>query len=189
MICSPLPPKPRPRAPDGHGGSEAVPRRTQRPFRLQHRRHPHGRDPQEVRSGEHALCHRLQDVHHAGNHHQRNHGQELVRIVLGFTLPACCSVSLFLKGRKGCNSIAILRTALTCALAIFLSSAFLNASLTPALTCALTQALNSKCLLNCTPGSEESVHGVPSSTLVGSCHTSGQLFQPTRGGMHIWKKQ
>ena len=50
-----------------------------------------------------------------------------------------------------CNSIDILRTALTFALTIALSGAFLNASLTSALTCVLTQALNSKCLLNCTP--------------------------------------
>ena len=48
------------------------------------------------------------------------------------------------------GAVTALTRALTCAIAP--SDAFLNVSLTIALTCPLTQALNSKCLLNCTPG-------------------------------------
>ncbi len=40
-------------------------------FRLQHRRHPHGRDTQDSQPGNDAVSRRLQNVHHAGNHDQR----------------------------------------------------------------------------------------------------------------------
>ena len=63
---------------------------------------------------------------------------------------------------------ALTRT-LTRALTIALSGAFLNMSLTPALSCALFQSLNSKCLLNCTPG--------PHSSAAGS-HASPKLRPP-----------
>ena len=64
----------------------------------------------------------------------------------------------FWVGGQGCNSIDILRMALTRALTIALSGAFLNVSSTHALTCALSLASNSKCLLNCTPSVSYSAH-------------------------------
>ena len=53
----------------GDRGPEALPGGPQRPLRVQHRRHPHGGGPQEAGSGDDAVRHRQQDLHHAGDHH------------------------------------------------------------------------------------------------------------------------
>jgi len=63
---------------DGHWGFEALPDRSQRPLRVQHRRDPHGRDSEEVEPRDDALHRRLKDLHHSGDHHQRNHRQAVV---------------------------------------------------------------------------------------------------------------
>ena len=88
---------------------------------------PDWRPPEELRRDDL----RLEDVRRRDHRHHEDEGADVADL--------------------GCNSIDILRTALTLTLTHSQKNASLNASLTPDLTCALTQALTSKCLLNCTP--------------------------------------
>ena len=44
----------------GDRGPPALQVRAQRPFRLQHRRHTHGKDPENPQPGNHPVCYSLQ---------------------------------------------------------------------------------------------------------------------------------
>ena len=61
----------------GHAGARPLPRRTARPLRLQCRRRPHPRHAEDPRPRLDPVPHRLEDLHHAGDHDQRGFGARL----------------------------------------------------------------------------------------------------------------
>ena len=68
----------RPRAGDGHRVPQTLFRQAGRPFRVEHRRDPHQRNPEAPESRDHALHDCLQDLYDPGDHDQCPHGPPVV---------------------------------------------------------------------------------------------------------------
>lgn len=65
-------------ASDGNRSVKTLRKRAPCPLCLEHRWYPYGRNTQETSSRDNSLHHSQQNLHHSGDHHQRQLSQKLV---------------------------------------------------------------------------------------------------------------